>query len=96
MIVAPGFEVEYTRLDDERYSVATFARNTDIHSVDNTIAITLTRTDDCELTGEQTLLSIPVRVWSWDGVSSVTGQPESAPNNNPVVTVDYTILCGEQ
>ena len=94
MIVAPGFEVEYMRLDDERYTVATFASTTDIHAVDNVVAITLTRTDDCQLTGEQTLLSIPVRVWSWDGFNNVTEQPEPAPANKPTVTIDYTILFG--
>ena len=94
MIVAPGFEVEWMRLDDVRHAVATYSARTDIHAVDNVIAIALTRKDDCALTGEQTLLSIPVRVWSWNGFNNVTDKAEPAPANKPTVTIDYTILNG--
>ena len=93
MIVAPGYTVEYTRLDANRELTAT-ARSVDIHSVENAVRITLTRNDDCALTGEQTLLSIPVRVWSWDGFNNVTEAPEPAPANKPTVTIDVTILSG--
>ena len=97
MIVAPGFEVEYIQADLNRgvYGMD----NTDIHSVENVVAIMLMRTEDCDLTGEQTLLSLPVRVWSWDGVNNITGQPidpetQFATGNNPIVSIDYEVLFG--
>ncbi len=47
--------------------------------------ITITKTDVCSLTGEQTLASIPTRVWSWDGYSGTTG---------PVVYVEAEVVSG--
>ena len=95
MIVAPGFTVEYVRLDAGR-SMTMWSRGVDINSVENAVAFTLTRNEDCKLlgTGEKTLLSIPVRVWSWDGMNNVTGEAATAPGNIPVVNVEYTILEG--
>lgn len=48
--VAPGFEVSY-----------------EVNPVENEIVtFTITKTGNCHLTGEQILLSVPARVWSWD------------------------------
>ncbi len=48
----------------------------------------------------QPLVSIPVRVWSWDAISHVTGQPitpdeQYATGNCPVVTIDCEVVEGE-
>ena len=48
--VAPGFEVSYTVNPLEKEFVT----------------FTITKTGECTLTGEQTILSIPVRIWAWD------------------------------
>ena len=98
LIVAPGYEVEYTLLDADREVVA-FSTNSDIHSVENVVAISLTRLDDCTLTGEQTLLSLPVRLWSWDGVNHVTGKPITPEEQYktgycPIVNVTASVLFG--
>lgn len=98
MIAAPGYEVEYIQLDAGR-DQATYGVSTDIHSVENVVAIMLTRTEDCTLSGEQTLLSIPVRLWSWDGVDHVTGKPvdretQFATGYCPIVKVEYSVLFG--
>ncbi len=98
MIVAPGWEVEYFQLDADREIVAYGARS-DIHSVENVVSISLTRKDDCELSGEQTLLSIPVRLWSWEGINHVTGEaitPEAQYKSGycPVVNVTVSVLFG--
>ena len=47
--------------------------------------ITITKTDVCSLTGEQTLASIPTRVWSFDGYAGTTG---------PVVFVEAEVVSG--
>ena len=98
MTVAPGYEVEYIIPDQERDYV-TFAASDDMNSVENVVCIMLTRTDDCTLTGEQTLLSLPVRVWSWEGVNHTTGKPitpeeQFASGYCPIVTIDYEVLTG--
>lgn len=94
MIVASGFTAEYTMLEGDRTLTATARSNTDIHSVENAVRLTLTRNEDCTLTGEQMLVSIPVRVWSWDGYNNVTEADEPVPGNIPTVTIDFTILSG--
>ena len=91
--VADGISIEYEVLShDDRY--ATFAMTSDIHSVDNVAVITITKTDDCALTGEQTLVSLPVRLWSWDGYDYVNNQPIDPLANKPIVTIDYNVLFG--
>ena len=49
---------------------------------------------------EQTLVSIPVRVWSWDAINHITGKPiapetQFATGNNPIVTIDCAVVSGE-
>ncbi len=47
--------------------------------------ITITKTGNCTLTGEQILASIPTRVWSWDAYTGTTG---------PVVNVEAKVVSG--
>ena len=98
MILAPGFSAVYEILSADN-SYSTMATTSDIHSTDNVAVVTITKTGNCELTGEQTLVSLPVRVWSWDGIDSVTGKPitpeeQFATGNCPIVTIDYNVLFG--
>lgn len=92
-LVAEGYSFEYEVLsNDNRYE--TFALTSDIHSTDNVAVITLTKTGDCSLTGEQTLVSLPVRLWSWDGYDYVNNKPIDPVGNKPIVTIDYNVLFG--
>ena len=55
---------------------------------------------DVAVAGEQTLVSIPVRVWSWDAIDHTTGKPiapetQFATGNNPVVSIDCAVVSGE-
>ena len=94
MTVAPGFSVEYDILSAD-YSYAVMAASSDIHSTDNVAVLEITKTGDCALTGEQTLVSLPVRLWSWnEGSSGVTADAQFATGNCPIVTVDYNVLFG--
>ena len=98
MTVADGYSVEWEVMEADN-SITTFAANPDIHSTDNVAIVTITKTGDCELTGEQVLASLPIRLWSWNGVDSVTGkeitrEQQFASGNCPIVTVDYNVLFG--
>ncbi len=62
---------------------------------DNTVTVTLTKTEECTLTGEQTLASIPVRVWSWDeDESGVTEEKIFADGLGPIVSIDVKTVMG--
>ena len=52
------------------------------------------------MAAEQTLVSIPVRVWSWDAIDHVTGKPitpetQFASGYCPIVTIDCAVVSGE-
>ncbi len=93
-VAAEGFSFEYEVLSfDNRYE--TFAMTSDIHSTDNVAVITVTKAGDCSLTGEQTLISLPVRLWYWDGWDYVNNKPfDPVAKQYPVVTIDYNVLYG--
>jgi len=94
MIVAQGFKAEYKLLDSDREYTA-LSRSGDIHAVENVASIILTKTDACELKGEQTLVSIPVRVWSWDEEDTgVTAEKQFATGECPIITIDYDVRYG--
>ena len=62
---------------------------------DNTVTVTLTKTSDCELTGAQTIASIPARVWSWNEEESGTTEEASfASGLGPIVSVDVKSVMG--
>ena len=94
MIVAPGYTAEYEILSaDLGYSLMAIAP--DIHSTDNVAVVTITKTGDCTLTGEQTLVSMPIRLWSWNEESSgITAEKQFATGYCPIVTIDYDVLMG--
>ena len=94
MIVAPGFVVvEYEVLGSERGYITTYARG-DVHSVENVAHVVLEKTDST-LTGSCTLVSLPVRVWSWnEEISGKTADEQFASGYCPVVTIDYDVRYG--
>ena len=62
---------------------------------DNAVTVTLTKTSDCELTGAQTIASIPVRVWSWNEEESGTTEEASfASGLGPIVSIDVKTVMG--
>ena len=85
MTTAPGFEVTYT-VNPSESEFVTF---------------TITKTGDCSLTGEQTILSIPVRIWNWDPTwicdstgGTMTFEQRYADSAEPVVTVEADTCYG--
>ena len=83
IVVANGFKATYSLN----------ATNDILTLVVERISNTLTASAD------ETLVSIPVRLWSWNGVNNVTGKaiaPETqfATGYCPVVTVDCKVLTG--
>ena len=94
-LVAEGYSVEYDVLSlDKRYPAAT--HNVDaMLSTDNVAVVTITKTGNNNLTGEQTLISLPIRLWSWDGWDYVnnTAIPPFA-GYYPVNTINYNVLYG--
>ena len=61
---------------------------------DNTVTVTITKEDDCELIGAQTLVSIPVRVWSWNEEAGSTEEEAFATGLGPIVSIDVKTLMG--
>ena len=98
MSVAEGFSVEWEVMEPDN-TITTMGVNTDIHTTDNVANVIITKTGYCPLTGEQTLVSLPVRLWSWNGFNHITGKPVTPEEQFktgycPVVTVDYEVLFG--
>lgn len=90
MIVADGFEASY-----------------ELNSVkDNIATVTITKTGTTSLTGQQTLVSLPARVWSYDentlaggdGTSPVhytAAQRYASSYGEPVLMMEANVLYGE-
>ena len=91
MIVAKGFEASY-----------------ELNSVkDNIATITITKTGNTDLTGEQILVSLPARVWSFNEDTLVGGDSSAAPKKmtaaaryattygEPVLLMEANVLYGE-
>lgn len=76
MIVAAGFEAEYTL--DENHNVAT---------------VTVTRTGD-SASGEAVLVSVPVRVWSWDAEGAGFEKEAIEGNSYPDVLIKTDVRRG--
>ena len=85
MIPAQGFEVSYS-----------------VNELENEFAtITVTKNGKCELTGENTLVSIPVRVWSWDETwvgsgtaTKLTTADAFSKQGEPVLLIEAEIIKG--
>ena len=76
-----------------------FTAEYSLDSIANELTVTVTRTGETSLTGAQTLVSLPVRVWSWSGVNHVTDTavaPETqfATGNCPIVTISAEVVYG--
>ncbi len=88
---ANTWEVEGMTVADGFEATAT------MNEITNNVTLEIKRTKDTGATGELTLASIPVRVWSWDAINHITGEaiaPETqfATGNNPIVTIDYKVV----
>ena len=71
----------------------------EVNEITNNVTVNVKKVRDTGLTGVQTLVSIPVRVWSWDALNHITGEPidpetQFATGNNPIVTIDYNVVNG--
>ncbi|MBQ9413818.1 MAG: phosphodiester glycosidase family protein, partial [Clostridia bacterium] len=90
MIVADGFEATYEATEAEP----------------NRVTVTITKTGETALTGEQTLVSIPVRIWTFNEDAWVGGDSSGAPvkmtaaqryassYGEPVLLVEVTVEKG--
>ena len=91
MSVADGFEASY-----------------ELNSVkDNIATVTITKTGETSLTGEQTLVSLPARVWSFNENTMVGGDSSAAPvkmtatqrynskYGEPLLMMEANVLYGE-
>ncbi|MBR5272415.1 MAG: phosphodiester glycosidase family protein, partial [Clostridia bacterium] len=63
------------------------------------ISLTIERNGEAVDASATTLVSIPVRVWSWGGINHVTDTPvapqtQFATGYCPIVTIDYTVTQG--
>lgn len=72
----------------------------EVNEITNNVTLTVKKVSETNLTGNQTIVSIPVRAWSWSGIDHVTGKeitPETqyATGYNPIVTIDYKVIYGE-
>ena len=70
-----------------------------VNEITNNVTLELKRTKTTSATGEVVLVSIPVRLWSWDAINHTTGKPiapqtQFITSNNPIVTIDYKVLSG--
>ncbi len=77
-----------------------FEATATVNEITNNVTVKVKKVKDTDLTGAQTLVSIPVRVWSWDAINHTTGQPiapeaQFATGNNPIVTIDYNVVEGK-
>ena len=87
--------------EPEGISVAEgFEAEYSLNEITNELTVTVKRVGDTTLTGAQTLVSLPVRVWSWDGVNNVTGEaitPETqfATGYCPIVQIRCDVVYGE-
>ena len=76
-----------------------FKASYEYDELNNELTVTVTRIAAGSLTEEQTLVSLPIRVWSWDGINHVTGEeitPEAQFKTGycPIVTIDFEVVCG--
>lgn len=71
-----------------------FTAKASVNSYSNIVTVTVTKTGDCALTGAQTLVSIPSRVWSWRDTSVYTAEGIFATGLCPVVPYDAKVVRG--
>lgn len=79
-----------------------FTATASVNKYANTVTVTVTRTGESTLTGAQTLVSIPSRIWSWDlnyplvsdGQNADTKDEIFATGLCPVVPYDSKVVSG--
>ena len=76
-----------------------FKATYEIDEVENILTLSIERDGSAIDTEATALVSVPVRLWSWDGINHVTGvaiAPEAqyATGYCPIVTVDCKVLTG--
>lgn len=91
MIVADGFTASYTATE----------------AIPNRVTVTVTKTGPVSLTGEQTLVSLPIRIWSFDESTMVGGdsaglasymtaaQRYASSYGEPVLKIEVDVEKGE-
>ncbi len=79
-VAAEGFEAAYAYDEATQLLTVTLKRVTGI---------------PVPASGETTLVSIPVRIWSWDGINVITGQPYDASTGGKAkVSVECEVVYG--
>ena len=84
MVIANGFKATYS-----------------VNLPENVLTLVVERIGDTlAASTDETLVSIPVRLWSWNGVNHVTDTPVTPAahyktGNCPIVTVDCKVVMGE-
>ncbi len=76
-----------------------FKATLNYNEISNLLDVTVERNGEAIATDTNTLISIPVRVWTWDAINHVTGEaitPETqfATGNCPIVTIDCEVVYG--
>ena len=71
-----------------------FTATSSVNKYANTVTVTVTRTNDCSLTGAQTLVSIPTRIYSWRDTSVYTADEIYATGLCPIVPYDAKVVKG--
>lgn len=71
----------------------------DLNNIEQIVTLTIERNGDAVDADATTIVSVPVRLWSWDGINHVTGVPVSAAShyatgNCPVVKIECEVLQG--
>ncbi len=85
----------------EGATVATgFDATFDYNEVSRLLTVTLEKNGQAIETSNQTLASIPVRVWSWNGANHVTDEPikpetQFATGYCPIVSIECEVVKGE-
>ena len=71
-----------------------FTATASVNKYANTVTVKVTRTGDCDLTGAQTLVSIPSRIYSWRDTSIYSAAEIFATGLCPVVPYDAKVVKG--
>ena len=71
-----------------------FTASASVNEYANTVTVTVTRTGECALTGNQTLVSIPTRIYSWRDTSVYSAEQAFASGLCPVVPYDAKVVMG--
>ena len=71
-----------------------------LDKIENILTVYIERNGDEIDASATTIFSAPIRLWSWDAINHVTGDPvtpeaQYATGNCPVVTVDYRVVKSE-